>query len=247
MTQNESEGDQKLEQARTFLRDQDANENRSRAMRALEMENPSIVGKGYPPLPLDIKVPDEIKAVCFDLESSMNRIWNEARWSYVYGFFQGCTFLIGAILELIIEQFLRIRRVWPEYASKTDSAHRSLGTLIKFCKENNLLDKLILTDSYGINGLKIAAVHMQIEKGEAETSPDEHPLVELEDVTVFESTPNGRSIGSGWIHAGQSIIIDFSNPHNPKVKRELLYKPQAADAFRKLSTVFWRIRELEST
>jgi hypothetical protein len=91
----------------------------------------------------------------------MNRIWTEAGMSYIYGFFQSCTFLLGAVLELLIEQFLRLQRVWPDYGSAYKPKRRWLGTLVEFCEDNKLLDEETIGSASKINALRIEAVHMR--------------------------------------------------------------------------------------
>jgi hypothetical protein len=232
----------KLEQKQEWLRKLDASHNKSRAMRILEMEDPNLVGKGYPPPLSPDKMSSETRTKYFNLEKSMTRIWNEARMSYLYGFFQSCTFQVGAVLELLIEQFLRIQGRWTDYESEYTPKRRWLGTLIEFCEDQKLLTESILKDAYDINDLRITAVHMETEKREGMTPPDDHPLIELEDATVFESTGEETSIHGDAI-PGQGVIFDLSNPKRPMIKREAMYKPQAAKAFRLLANVFWAIRE----
>jgi hypothetical protein len=98
-----------------------------------------------------------------------------------------------------------------------------------------------LNDLSAINELRIMAVHMETEKREAKTAPDEHPLVELEDVSVYgENEVRGR-----LMLPGQGMILDLSKQEKPAIKAELMYKPQAAQAFKILAKVFPVMRKLQ--
>jgi hypothetical protein len=165
-----------------FVQELDTELSEGRARRIIEVESPEVIGRGYPsPLDPD-RVPERLAMTYFDLEKSMNRIWTEARMSYAYGFFQGCTFLVAAVLELLLEQYLRLREVWSKYESKiADPKKRTLGTLIAFCRENAMFEEQVIQSASDINDLRIEAVHMTTEKQEAGTPSDEHPLIEWEE------------------------------------------------------------------
>jgi len=241
--QSSSATEAKLQQNKKWIQDHDVAQSETRAKRIIEIESPELIGKGYPPPLVPDKVPQEIQQTYFDLQGSIDRIWTEARMSYVYGFFQSCTFLVGAILELLIEQFLRLRKAWPEYERRyRDPKSRWLGTLVKFCEDEKLLDESILEAAYRINALRKEAVHMVTEKLEYHAPADAHPLVELEEGTVVRSREGKPSIEIESL-PGQPVILDLSDPRRPVWKRMLVYKPQATEAFQQLSKVFWALRQ----
>lgn len=242
----QSEGQTRLERSMNWIKELDASRRESRARRKVEIESPELIGNGYPP-PLDLdNVPQEVRQSYFSLERSINRIWTQARMNYVYEFFQSCVFLIGAILELLIEQFLRLRKVWSAYESQYPNVKsRTLGTLIGFCKDKGLLNETILRDASDINDLRIEAVHMKTEKGKATIPPDEHPLTDWEEISIMKSKGDQVSIEAEALF-GEGMILDLSDPRRPAWKRELMYKPQAVKAFNLLSKVFWALRQAES-
>jgi len=230
-----------LEQRKKWIQEFDAAQSEIRAKRIVEIESPELVGKGYPP-PLDPgKVPSEIREAYFGFESSINRIWTQARMNYVYGFFQSCTFLIGALLELLIKQFLLLRRSLSDCESKFPKKRRWLGTLIEFCEDQGLLDQTILNDAYEINELRIMAVHMETEMKETATSPDEHPLAEYEETSELTSEGEQIIVGAQAL-LEESLILDISDPTKPVWKLVSVYRPQARKAFKLLSKTLWSLR-----
>lgn len=244
-TQSVFEGQTKLQLSKNWIKDFDASRLENRAIRKIEIESPELIGKGYPPqLNLD-KVPQEIRQSYLSLERSINRIWTEARMNYIYGFFQSCVFLIGVIIELLIEQFLHLRKEWSVYESKYSPTYRMLGTLVGFCKDRELLNETILKDANDINRLRKEAVHMRTEKEKATVPSDEHPLIDWEEATIMKSNGEQVSVGAEAL-PGEGMMLDLSDPRRPVWKRELMYKPQAAEAFRLLSKVFWALRQAES-
>jgi len=230
-----------LQQKEKWIRDYDTARSGLRAKRILEISSPQVVGKGFPP-PLDPdKIPDETKEKYWRLESSMMRIWNEAMMNYAYGFFQSCTFLVGALLELLIEQYLRLKLVWSDYESENRPEKRWLGTLIEYCRKRKIFDEQTLGDASDINDLRVKAVHMEAEKDQASTPPDENPLTEFEDITEVKLEGEQISVGARML-PGESVILDASDPAKLGFRRVSMYKPQARDAFALLSKVFWSIR-----
>jgi hypothetical protein len=218
----------------------DEEQRESRAKRAVETEKKEFLGQGYPPsIPVD-KIPTNERMVYHNLESSMSRIWNEARMSYVYGFFQASVFQVGAVTELLIEQTLRVKGKWLDYCSKYRHTRRWLGTLIEYCEDNDIVPADILKDLRDINELRITAVHLVTEKENAKTAEDEHPLVELEDISVYET----NQIRSKSIRPGQGMLIGIFDGRLG-MKAVHLYKPQAAKAFGILSKVFPAMRKLQ--
>jgi hypothetical protein len=236
----------RFEQRKKWITDFDAARSEIRATHVLDMEDPKVIGKGYPPAPEPERIPSEAREAYFGLERSINRIWTEARMSYVYGFFQSSTFLIGALLELLIEQFLRLKKVWPQYEFKYVPKRRWLGTLIEFCETKELLDDKTLKNAYAINDLRIKAVHMETEKKKVFSPPDEHPLVEPEDVSQVEAGLEEISVEAPT-QPGETLMLDLSDPNRPVWKRLSMYKPQAREAFRLLSEIFWSLRCCQST
>jgi hypothetical protein len=235
MTQEEG-----LQKKRAYLTMWDTEQKDSRARRMLEIESAELAGQGFPPPISPDRIPSNEKLEYLRLDASMNRIWNEARMSYVYGFFQSSVFQIGAVAELLIEQTLRVKGKWSDYASKYPSRRRWLGTLIGYCEDEHIVATETLKDLSDINDLRIAAVHMETEKEEVRTAPDENPLVELEDTSVYE----GDQVRGKPTLPGQSIMIGVSN-EKPVIKEALMYKPQAAEAFGILSRVFPAMRKLQ--
>lgn len=233
---------EELQKKNQWLNQWDSEQRELRARRFVEIESSKLAGQGYPMTLLgEFQCKDKLAHA--HLEGSIARILNEARMSYVYGFFQAAVFQIGAITELLIEETLRVKEKWGAYELKYPPTGRWLGTLIKFCEDERLMSLETLQDLRRINELRKDAVHMSTEKKEYGASPDEHPLIEMEDISVYEP---GR-ISSKPVLPGQSIIFDLSNPMKPALKTELTYKPQAAQGFAILSRLFFDMRELQES
>jgi hypothetical protein len=230
--------EQELRKKSEWLKNWDSEQRELRSKRLLEIESPQLAGQGYL-MTLPSEVPGKDKMAHVQLEGSISRILNEARMSYVYGFFQAAVFQIGAIAELLIEETLRVKEKWGKYELKYPPTGRWLGTLIKFCEDNDIVPKETLVDLKRINELRIDAVHMNTEKEEYGTPPDEHPLIATENISSCEPD----RVVSKAVLPGQPIIIDMSNPAKPTLKTELTYKPQAAEGFAVLSRVFFDMRK----
>ena len=89
------------------------------------------------------------------------------------GFLQSAVFQIGAIAELLIEETLRVKEKWGQYTTQYRPRKRWLGTLIEFCKDNDLLSQEILKDLDRINELRVEAVHMTTEREEWDSTRSE--------------------------------------------------------------------------
>lgn len=235
--------DHRFHQRKKWIEDIDAGRSSTRAAHIQDMENSEIVGDGYlPPLEPD-KVPFEVREAYFGLEDSLHRIWTEAGMSYVYGFFQSSIFLLSAMLELIIEQSLHLKGLFAKYELLVDEKDRTLGRLIGFCQNEEALERTILEDAWKMNGLRINAVHMKIEKKETSTPPDEHPLVALE--TITQVVKEEQISIEARAFPGEGLLLDFSDPSKPEWRRIAMYKPQAIEAFRVMSGLFKALRDYQ--
>jgi hypothetical protein len=208
----------------------------------LETEKKEFLGQGFPP-PISVEtIPVSERMEYHNLEGSMSRIWNEARMSYVYGFFQSSVFQIGAVSELLIEQTLRVKGRWPDYCQKYNPKRRWLGTLIQYCEDGEIVPEDTLQDLSHINELRIAAVHMEAEKENTKIPEDQNPLVELEDISVY--APN--RVESKTVLPGQEMLLGFFDG-KLGMRAVHMYKPQAMKAFSILSRVFPAMRNLQSS
>lgn len=233
--------DEEVRKKSAWLAQFDEEQRESRARRLLETEKGEFLGQGYPAAIEVDKFPASEGLVYVHLERSMNRIWNEARMSYVYGFFQASVFQVGAVAELLIEQTLRVKGKWSDYCTKYDARKHWLGTLIQYCKDNHIVPADTLKDLSGINKLRITAVHLETEKENVKTAEDEHPLVEREDISVYEE----NQIRSKTILPGHTLLIGIFDG-KLGMQAVHMYKPQAAKAFAILSAVFPAMRKLQT-
>ena len=234
--------DEEVRKKSAWLAQFDEEQRESRAKRMLETGKSEFLGQGYPaPIEVD-KLPANEGLAYLHLERSMGRIWNDARMSYVYGFFQASVFQVGAVAELLIEQTLRVKGNWSGYCTRyEDVRKRSLGTLIRYCEDNHIVPADTLKDLSDINKLRIAAVHLETEKENVKTAEDEHPLVEREDISVYEE----NQVRSKTILPGHTLLIGFFDG-KLGMQAVHMYKPQAAKAFTILSTVFPAMRKLQT-
>lgn len=93
------------------------------------------------------------------LEHSIDRLWNEATPSYIYGHFRSCIVLLASLLEAL----LKLKRGKEDY--RTYEQDLTLGTLISTCISESIISgEGIIEATQRINQRRNALLHFNMER-----------------------------------------------------------------------------------
>jgi hypothetical protein len=147
------------------------------------------------------------------LDEEIVRCWFEAGWAYTYGLFQSATLLACAIIELVIERYLRSKDLWIDYENEVEEKHRTLGSVISFCRprknRGTYFTEKILEKSTRLNEIRIEAAHMNKRRNVVLKLPPKFDS--LDDIDEIENVMQPAMDGSGkkdaYFSVGETGIL----------------------------------------